>query len=93
MKPIIFCNIAYMKYYRGVIKDIDEPVNGGKYVTENNDGGECYNFEPVSFTDGEMMFGYVMPPPQTVELHIENIIGCAGAKKEDVINDAGIIII
>ena len=27
MKPIVFCNIAYMKYYRGVIKDIDEPVN------------------------------------------------------------------
>ena len=91
MKPIIFCNIAYMKYYRGVIKDIDEPVNGGKYVTENNDGGECYNFEPVSFSDGDLMFGYVMPPPQTVELHIENIIGCAGAKKEDVINDVIVV--
>ncbi len=91
MKPIVFCNIAYMKYYRGVIKDIDEPVNGGKYVTENNDGGECYNFEPVSFTDGEMMFGYVMPPSYTEKLHIENIIGCAGAKKENVINNVIVV--
>ena len=84
MKPIVFCNIAYMKYYRGVIKDIDEPVNGGKYVTENNDGGECYNFEPVSFTDGEMMFGYVMPPSNTEKLHIENIIGCATTEAQEL---------
>ena len=55
MKPIIFCNIAYMKFYRGVVEGVDEPVNGGQYVKENNDGGECYNFDPVTFDDGELL--------------------------------------
>ena len=39
---IIFCNIAYMKNYCGI--ENDTPVNGGKYIAENKDGGEAYNF-------------------------------------------------
>lgn len=45
MKPIIFCNIAYMKYYKGIIDGVDEPVNGGAYVQETNDAHEAYNFD------------------------------------------------
>ena len=29
---ILFCNIAYMKYYKGIIKNVDEPRYGGEYV-------------------------------------------------------------
>lgn len=28
---ILFCNISWMKYYKGVIPNVDEPMNGGKY--------------------------------------------------------------
>ena len=31
MKKVVFCEIAWMKYYSGVSED-DQPVNGGKYV-------------------------------------------------------------
>lgn len=36
---ILFCNIAYMKYYDGIIAE-DIPQNGGRYVTETNDALE-----------------------------------------------------
>ncbi len=91
MKPIIFCNIAYMKYYRGIVDGVDEPVNGGKYVMENKDGGECYNFDPVSFSDGDLLFGYVMPPSNTIQLHLEKIIGCKASKKDDCIEKAIVV--
>jgi len=91
MKPIIFCNIAYMKFYRGVVEGVDEPVNGGQYVKENNDGGECYNFDPVTFDDGELLFGYVMPPSNTKELHLEKIVGCKAARKEECIDSVIVV--
>ena len=34
MKKVIFCNISYMKNYCG--SENDTPVNGGKYIEENN---------------------------------------------------------
>ena len=40
---ILFCNIAYMKYYDGIIAE-DIPQNGGRYVTETNDALEKDNF-------------------------------------------------
>ena len=36
MKKVVFCEIAWMKYYSGVSED-DQPVNGGKYVKENKE--------------------------------------------------------
>lgn len=32
---ILFCNIAWMNYYKGIIQGKDEPQNGGSYVKEN----------------------------------------------------------
>lgn len=40
---VLFCNIAWMKYYEGVTAE-DKPKNGGKYIKENEDGSECTNF-------------------------------------------------
>ena len=34
---ILFCNIAWMNYYKGIIQGKDEPQNGGSYVKENLD--------------------------------------------------------
>lgn len=64
MKKVIFCEIAWMKQYSGVTED-DKPRHGGKYVDENNDGGEVYNFLPWN----HYCYGYVMHYGS--ELHIE----------------------
>jgi|LSQX01.1.fsa_nt_gb hypothetical protein len=40
---LIVCRVAYMKYYDGITGD-DVPVNGGSFVTENNDAYEKNNF-------------------------------------------------
>lgn len=55
MMKVLFCNIAWMKFYNGITED-DKPINGGAFVSENNEGGECWNFHP--YEDGELA-GYV----------------------------------
>lgn len=79
---IIFCNIAWMKYYCGPTND-DKPINGGVWVDENNEGGECWNFSAV---DGKC-YGYVATKSnrgRANEPHIKKIEGvmanqeCAG---------------
>ena len=88
MKPIIFCNITYMKYYKGVIPGVDEPQNGGSHVKETGDACEAYNFEPVYFEgkSAELCLGFVMMAQSKKnrysQLHIEKIIGCQAARKE-----------
>lgn len=64
MKKVIFCEIAWMKYYSGT-NEYDKPKNGGKYIGENEDGGEIYNFCPHN----HKCYGYVMH--YGTELHIE----------------------
>lgn len=71
---VIFCNTAYMKYYCGT--DGDTPRNGGKYVNENNTGGEAYNF----LDDNGKCYGYFMSYGQT---HIERLEG-VDARDEEV---------
>ncbi|MDY3738963.1 MAG: hypothetical protein SO022_00695 [Selenomonadaceae bacterium] len=44
---VLFCNIAWMRWYKGVIPNVDVPVNGGSFVNENQDGSECDNFWKV----------------------------------------------
>jgi hypothetical protein len=43
MPNILFCNIAWMKYYKGVRGD--PPKGGGSYVDENGSGSEDHNFD------------------------------------------------
>ena len=44
---ILFCNIAWMEYYRGIIPGEVIPNSGGSFVKKNQDAHEKYNFEPV----------------------------------------------
>ncbi|SHI40125.1 hypothetical protein SAMN02745671_00457 [Anaerovibrio lipolyticus DSM 3074] len=67
---ILFCNIAWMKWYKGP-RPYDVPVNGGAYIKENKDGADCdnfwvvKNFEPYRINkdtvipEGNIMMGYV----------------------------------
>lgn len=43
---ILFCNIAWMDYYKGIVPGKDEPKNGGSYVKDTKDAHEKYNFKP-----------------------------------------------
>ena len=43
-RRVLFCNVAYMKFYDDRIKD-DIPKNGGKYVDEHGDAFETNNFK------------------------------------------------
>lgn len=40
MMRILFCNIAWMKEYRGNEDGKDTPLNGGSYVDETGDAHE-----------------------------------------------------
>lgn len=51
---ILFCNIGWMKYYDGQ-NDSDRLLNGGKWVKENQNGGEKYNFNNLN----GYYYGYV----------------------------------
>ncbi|MDE7207820.1 MAG: hypothetical protein K2N90_11815, partial [Lachnospiraceae bacterium] len=64
LKKVVFCEIAWMKYYNGISED-DKPMNGGKYIKENGEGGEIFNFTPYN----HKCYGYVMHYGN--ELHIE----------------------
>lgn len=63
MRKIVFCEIAWMKYYKDLFDD--QPRNGGKYIDENGEGGEICNFYP----NNHNCYGYVMHYGN--ELHIE----------------------
>ena len=91
--PVVFFNIAWMKWYDGTTKD-DMPVNGGEYIDENHDGNEVLNFSPVlaeSSEDDEVsevsewLFGsYETKSTHGIrhQTHIERIAGCQELRKE-----------
>lgn len=99
---ILFCNIAWMDYYQGIIPGKDEPRNGGAYVLENNDAHEKYNFQSVYLTEKECNYpdddyclGFVETKStngKTVnQLNIERIEGCSALKKEPEVDDVLVI--
>lgn len=53
---ILFCNIAWMKEYRGNEDGNDIPVNGGSFVDETGDAHEKYNFTPVNIEGKEGLY-------------------------------------
>ena len=53
MKPILFCNVAWMKHYRGIKGD--PPKSSASYVREHGTGSERHNFNPT----GGTMRGFV----------------------------------
>lgn len=75
---VLFCNITYMKYYKG-ITDEDKPVNGGKYIKDTGDANEKYNFFPHKdgfirgFVETKHRKGYADTENKPNQLRIENI--------------------
>ncbi len=56
MGELFFCNIGWMNRYEGLKGKPDKIVGGGKYVTENNVGGEVCNF---LIADDGYVYGHV----------------------------------
>lgn len=98
---ILFCNIAWMDYYKGVINGVDEPKNGGAYVLESGDAHEAYNFDVVKlseengYPEGEYCLGFVETKSTNRnnrnQLNIEKIAGCELCKKENQVEDVLVI--
>ena len=72
MAKVVFCNIAWMKFYCG-IDNSDMPKNGGAFVKNNNDACESFNFYPYN----HYCLGYVRAPGERLNL----------ARVEDVSDD------
>ena len=99
---ILFCNIAYMKYYKGKIKGVDVPQGGGEYVDRTGNAHEKYNFLPEMLTfredylpEGEYCLGFVETKTtkgdKVNQIHIENIDGCGALKNEPEVDDVLVI--
>lgn len=93
LSRVLFCNIAYMKYY-DVDTVNDPPVNGGKAVAKIGDALEKYNFHVeedgfyYGFVETKYTDGYEsgkMPK----QIHIEQID--KSYKKEDSIDNVTVI--
>jgi len=54
MDKIVFFNIAWMRYYKGITVG-DIPKRGGNYVEDKGFGAEIYNFQPYN----GKMYGFV----------------------------------
>ena len=64
---IIFCNVTYLRYYDGRVVGELKPKTGGRWVRENEDAHEKWNFLNM---DG-MCYGYVQTNCE--EMHIEKL--------------------
>ena len=78
---IIFCNITYLKYYDGRIIGEVKPQTGGRWVQENEDAHEKWNFLNM---DGKC-YGYVKGNSE--QMHIEKLdkVYAQQGKAEDII--------
>jgi hypothetical protein len=97
---VLFCNIAWMNYYKGIVPGIDEPKNGGSYVKETLDAHEKYNFMPAHIIDsrypeGDYCLGFVETKTTSArkrnQLNIEKIEGCMDLKNETEVDDVLVI--
>ncbi|WP_314639721.1 hypothetical protein [Stomatobaculum longum] len=97
---ILFCNIAWMQYYKGSRKGVDEPIGGGSFVDENQDGSELHNFDPflLIHEDGEVeevCRGFVVTKKSRSgadqALHIERLEGCEALRTVDSVEDVLVI--
>lgn len=99
---ILFCNIAWMLYYKGLIPGEVEPSSGGEYVRKTGDAHEKFNFLPVDLTfadkslpDGRYCLGFVETKATGKEkanqLHIERIAGCSACGSEPAVDDVLVV--
>ena len=98
----LFCNIAWMSYYKGNVEGNDEPKGGGSYVLETKDAHEKYNFQALdfefsddSFAAGKYCMGFVETKStngaDANQLNIEKIIDCEACKKEAFVDDVTVV--
>jgi hypothetical protein len=78
MRKIIFFNIGWMKYYKG-ITDEDKIKGGGNFIDENDYGFEIFNFLPFN----GQIYGYAQPGGEGTERKI-NIDRLGGANRDSV---------
>lgn len=94
---ILFCNIAWMKEYRGNEDGKDIPLNGGSFVDETGDAHEKYNFTPVNMEgrEGLCCLGFFETKSHNGkdvnQMRIENIAGCEHCKKEESVDDVLVV--
>ena len=74
--PLVLFNIGWMRRYRGQTQT-DRIVNGGRYIRDNETGGEIRNFLPVR----RHLYGYVQPPGDRINL--EHLGAVEGADHSD----------
>lgn len=74
MDKLFFCNIGWMTKYQGLRNKNDKIVGGGRYVEENEYGGEICNFLK---TDDGNVYGFVETSRNDKELqiHLERFFG------------------
>ena len=103
---ILFCNIAWMEWYKGVLP-YDMPVNGGAWIKDNQDGADCDNFYMVEMDEqykvsnntvipeGNIMMGYVAMGRTSKgdfrQIKLERIQGCEACKDVDSIEDVLVV--
>lgn len=98
---ILFCNITWLKYYKGLDYPGEIiPITGGAFVKENKDAHEKYNFDIVhleeteDFPEGDYCLGFVETKTTKAnrnQLHIEKINGCAKAINQNFVDDILVI--
>lgn len=93
---LLFCNIAWLDYYKGIYKGVDEPVGGGDYVKKTGNAHEKYNFEVVEIDNDSEQYclGFVETKKTKTnrnQLHIEKINGCELAVNEDQVEEVLVI--
>ena len=99
---ILFCNIAWLLYYKGLCPGEVEPSSGGEYVKRTGDAHEKHNFLPIDLTfkdgampDGLYCLGFVETKATGKEkanqLHIEKIDGCAACEHEPAVDDVLVV--
>ena len=95
-RRILFCNIAYMRFYDDNI--FDKPVNGGSYVRLEKDAYEKYNFQECEdgfyrgFVETKHREGYQQGIKNNTynQIHIENID--PGYKNEESIDNVLVVL-
>ena len=94
-KKILFCNIAYMKNYKGITDD-DKPSFGGSYVDETGDAQEKFNFESFKLNEEICCLGFVETKiskgkKDRNKLHIEKIRNANIDENVSILNDVLVV--
>ena len=90
---ILFCNIAFMKYYRGAMPGVDMPVNLSSRNKTAAEADEQFNFSSCNMEGEDVCLGYFMAKSgsgkNSNQTHIEKIPGIE--PQADVAEDVTVV--